>query len=410
MAVVGRLMRKGILIAVAVALLAPAQAARAADPGRWIETDIHQIPFEYFQGMTSDPQRNLYFDGFFAGLYRTTPLLQETGRNPFVIDPVVYSQRERYNHIGDITWDAAEGGRILLPLECFLPGIGNYCGRGAIGVADPQTLQWRYYVNLDPADIPKAMWAEVSPDGSLIWTSSGSDLLAYRTDEISPANAAPDGPLIRPVRRLVGAVPPSGITGATFYGGRLFLAGQDGGLRPPFQVWSVDLHTGERQLEIERTISGESEGLDIVDALGGVLHWMIQPVTPRPPATYPYSVVLSFIPANSPPDCSQVRADPSSLWPPNHKLRAVSLGGATDPDGDPVSIAVSGVAHDEDGAGGAPDHATGARPDQVLLRAERDGGGDGRTYTVEFEALDQQGGRCSGAVTVTVPHDARGGR
>ena len=47
--------------------------------------------------------------------------------------------------------------------------------------------------------------------------------------EITAANAAPDGPLLKPVRVLPDAVPPSGITGATFYKHRLLVAGQGGG-------------------------------------------------------------------------------------------------------------------------------------------------------------------------------------
>jgi hypothetical protein len=129
------------------------------------------------------------------------------------------------------------------------------------------------------------MWAEVSPDGRLLWTSSGPDLLAYRTTDISRADAAPAAPPIHAVRRLSGAVPPTGITGAAFYGDRLLLAGQSD---TRFQVWSVDLVSGARRLEIERTIAGESEGLDVVDALGGALHWIVTPIDPagRPP-TYP---------------------------------------------------------------------------------------------------------------------------
>jgi hypothetical protein len=160
-------------------------------------------------------------------------------------------------------------------------------------VADPLTLRWRYYVKLDPAEIPRAMWAEVSPDGRLLWTSAGSDLLAYRTDQIARDRTTP----IRAVRRLAGAVPPTGITGAAFYGDRLFLAGQQDTL---FQVWSVDLVTGARRLEIERIVVGESEGLDVVDALGGVLHWIVTPVDPagRPP-TYGAgsNALLHFMPA-----------------------------------------------------------------------------------------------------------------
>jgi hypothetical protein len=130
-------------------------------------------------------------------------------------------------------------------------------------------------VALDPADIPKAMWVESSPDGKLLWTSSGKDLIAYSAADVNPANAAPAGPLLKPVARLAGAVPPSGITGATFYNGRLFLAGADAGR---FQIWSVDTATGKSRLEIERKYSGESEGLGVFTALGGILHAQILPV------------------------------------------------------------------------------------------------------------------------------------
>ncbi len=81
---------------------------------------------------------------------------------------------------------------MILPLECYDPSTGqNTCGTGAFGVADPATLAFRYYVKLDPAEIPKAMWAETSPDGSIIWTSSGDDLLAYRSSDVSLATVAP---------------------------------------------------------------------------------------------------------------------------------------------------------------------------------------------------------------------------
>jgi hypothetical protein len=159
------------------------------------------------------------------------------------------------------------------------------------------TLQWRYYVKLDPKYNAKAMWAEVSPDGKLIWTSSGNDLLAYRAGQVKPGHAAPAGPLLKPAVTLRNAVPPTGITGATFRDGRLLVAGQDGDL---FQVWSIDLATGSRQLEIERTIVGESEGLDIAAALGGLLHWQIQPYNEQGLPTYPplNGTLLHFAPAS----------------------------------------------------------------------------------------------------------------
>lgn len=122
---------------------------------------------------------------------------------------------------------------------------------------------------------------------------------------------------------------------------------------------------------------------------------------------------FGFSNGNEAPECSGVTATPGTLWPPNHRLERVTLGGATDPDGDPTSIAVTGVTHDEpDRGNGArpPDVLAGAAPHEVLLRAERGGGGDGRLYRISFTVSDGHGGECSGAVGVAVPHSRRGGR
>lgn len=117
---------------------------------------------------------------------------------------------------------------------------------------------------------------------------------------------------------------------------------------------------------------------------------------------------------NSPPDCSTVTATGPDMWPPNHKLRSFTLGGATDPDGDAVTLTVTGVTQDEpvDAVGNgdgntSPDAtATGASVD---LRGERAGGGDGRVYVVSFSGDDGNGATCSGTVAVSVPHDQGAG-
>jgi hypothetical protein len=275
--------RLGIALALLiVTAIAPATASAGA--GDWIKTGRSTMPLNYYQGVTHDDRGNVYFDGVFVGLYRTDTKLREEARNLDVIDPAA-KQDPGFNHIGDITYDKAEGGRIILPLECYdaSKSPSNTCGIGGFGVADPDTLTWRYWVKLDPADIPKAMWAEVSPDGSLIWTSSGRDLLAYNTSDATQVNAQPSGPAIRPVRRLAGAVPEHGITGATFVGPRLFVAGQDGA---HFQVTSIDLTTGASRPEIQETINGESEGLDTFEGLGGNFHWMVMPISRTGPPTF----------------------------------------------------------------------------------------------------------------------------
>jgi len=118
--------------------------------------------------------------------------------------------------------------------------------------------------------------------------------------------------------------------------------------------------------------------------------------------------------ANEPPDCSSVTAEPT-LWPPNHKFRTITLGGATDPDGDPVTLTVTGVTQDEalDGLGDgdtSPDAKAGAASNQVQLRAERSGTGDGRVYRIAFEGSDGEGGTCTGTAAVGVPHDQGKGK
>ena len=114
-------------------------------------------------------------------------------------------------------------------------------------------------------------------------------------------------------------------------------------------------------------------------------------------------------PANRNPICAAVSGGPD-LWPPNHEFRLRTLTGATDPDGDPLTTAISGVTQDEPLDGLADGHTSpDARPgpaiNHVYLRSERSGLGDGRVYRISFEVTDGRGGRCAGTATVGVPHD-----
>ena len=276
-----------LAVLLALVLCAP---AGAKDPGRWTLSGWSSVSNFYWQGVTSaGPTAPFYFSGIVDGLHRTDRWLSETATISPAI-PVSVKAVEGYNHVGDISFDGRDGKRVLLPLECYEPGKpngGNTCGTGAIGTADPNTLAFRYYVKLDPAEIAKAMWVEASPDG-LLWTSSGNDLLAYRAADVSAANASPAAPPIHSVRRLEGAVPPSGVTGAAFRRGRLFLAGAQG---TTYQIWSVDLASGARRLEVElKNVQGEAEGLHVTNLFGGKLHFLVAPLAQEP--TFPPTVAL----------------------------------------------------------------------------------------------------------------------
>lgn len=116
---------------------------------------------------------------------------------------------------------------------------------------------------------------------------------------------------------------------------------------------------------------------------------------------------------------------PIKLWPPNHKFVPVSVAanGGTDTEG--VSITVTPVVTDAVGGDGGPQHdpdytpggsptasGTGSATVDLALRAERSGKGDGRTYTINWEATFDNGSKtCSsddaGAFVVEVPHDMR---
>ncbi|HTG33743.1 MAG TPA: MopE-related protein [Thermoanaerobaculia bacterium] len=112
---------------------------------------------------------------------------------------------------------------------------------------------------------------------------------------------------------------------------------------------------------------------------------------------------------NSPPVCAKAVASVVTLWPPNHKLNAVTVTGVTDPENDPITVTVLGVLQDEPtsalGSGDTCPDATGIGSPQASLRAERAGPQDGRVYHIYFKASDGRGGQCEGQVQVCVPHD-----
>ena len=88
----------------------------------------------------------------------------------------------------------------------------------------------------------------------------------------------------------------------------------------------------------------------------------------------------------------------------------MSVLGVSDPDGDPVSITITGIQQDEStnliGSGNTCPDAGGAGTSQAWVRAERSGTQDGRTYEIFFRAEDGKGGACTGSVISSlVPHD-----
>jgi hypothetical protein len=109
-------------------------------------------------------------------------------------------------------------------------------------------------------------------------------------------------------------------------------------------------------------------------------------------------------------------ASPAVLWPPNHQMVPVAIDVAVSDDTDPAPVVelLSVVSSEPDDAPGSGDGATtgdiqdvsvGTDDRQVSLRAEREGGGPGRVYTLTYRATDAAGNSTIAAVQVVVPND-----
>ncbi len=122
--------------------------------------------------------------------------------------------------------------------------------------------------------------------------------------------------------------------------------------------------------------------------------------------------IVASVTDNRPPDCSGAKGVQVGFWPPNHKLVAVDIPAITevvDPDGDEIGYSVLGITQDEPvsgpGSGSTAPDGRGVGGPVAEIRAERSGTGNGRVYSVTFQATDGRGGSCEGEVEVSVPHD-----
>lgn len=107
------------------------------------------------------------------------------------------------------------------------------------------------------------------------------------------------------------------------------------------------------------------------------------------------------------PVISGASASPNILWPPNNKFGPVTIGYSVTDDCDPAPDCDLSVTAADSGGGinNTGDSSVVVDPHTVELRASRNGGGDGRVYTVKISCNDKLPLSSSAKVTVTVPHD-----
>jgi len=115
-----------------------------------------------------------------------------------------------------------------------------------------------------------------------------------------------------------------------------------------------------------------------------------------------------------------VTTQPIELWPPNHKYHTITMSdlvaSATDNcSGNLInSVVITSVSSDEPENGGGDgntfnDIIIAANCKSVQLRAERQGGGNGRVYTIMLKVTDAAGNVGTASRTVTVPANQGGG-
>jgi len=111
----------------------------------------------------------------------------------------------------------------------------------------------------------------------------------------------------------------------------------------------------------------------------------------------------------TPPEIQAAMAAPNVLWPPNHKMKPVTVSVSVEDICDTMPICKITEVSSNAPVNGLGDGNT--MPDRniigdltvVDLRAERAGPGHGRVYTIEVTCTDESGNSAMASVDVSVP-------
>ena len=109
------------------------------------------------------------------------------------------------------------------------------------------------------------------------------------------------------------------------------------------------------------------------------------------------------------PEITSVTPSVTTLWPPNNKLRTVTIDVEAEDACGEVTTKILSVTSSE-AAGKKGDDWVIVDEDTVKLRAARAGGGSGRVYTITVEATDESGNTSTATTEVTVPKAGGNGK
>ncbi|HKQ04913.1 MAG TPA: HYR domain-containing protein [Blastocatellia bacterium] len=111
------------------------------------------------------------------------------------------------------------------------------------------------------------------------------------------------------------------------------------------------------------------------------------------------------------PTISGAAANPSSLWPPNHKMVDVTISYGVADNCTPTSSVTCDLTVTSNEPPSPPGDGHNSAEWKVIdahhvqLQSERSGNGNGRVYTITIRCTDSHGNVATQTVTVTVPHD-----
>jgi len=157
----------------------------------------------------------------------------------------------------------------------------------------------------------------------------------------------------------------------------------------------------------------QQHNVDLSDYAGSTVRLCFVEIIPEAytgPGHFEIDDISLMVEANVAPDVSEAFPSMDTLWSPNKKYVDINIQGVTDPDGDEFTIEIISITSDEPTTAGGKKMAPDADPDCIgtdtaMIRAERDGNGNGRVYEITFVATDSEGAQSEGTVTVCVPHD-----
>lgn len=202
--------------------------------------------------------------------------------------------------------------------------------------------------------------------------------------------SVPAGGLISDSATLTGGFAPTGNVTFTLYG--------PGDATCSNALWSTTVPVGA---------GGVSDSGDVEAGAAGTYNWLATysgDLANRPVTSECGSEPVVITPP--PPDCANATASPNLLWPANHNFVSIQISGIVNPAPGAVTITVTSIFQDEpvqsSGSGNTSPDATGVGTANPSVRAELDGGNDGRVYHIAFTATGASGS-CTGAVTVGVP-------